>query len=153
MILTTRGSASAYPDPLRRVTYCDLETGKRLKFLTNNFALPALTIAQIYKRRWEVELFFRWIKHAPAHQGVLRNQRKRGQNPDLDRRLGLCTGGHRAQTARHLEASLYQLLQVFSVTLFEKTPILQALQLDNSQNELYDSCQPVESIRLLTGQP
>jgi len=58
VILTTRGSASAYPDPLRRVTYRDLETGKRLKFLASNFALPALTIAQIYKRRWEIELFF-----------------------------------------------------------------------------------------------
>jgi hypothetical protein len=58
VILTTLGSASVYPAPLRRVTYCDPETGKRLKFLTNNFALPALTIAQIYKRRWEIELFF-----------------------------------------------------------------------------------------------
>jgi len=61
VILTALGSASAYPDPLRRVTYCDPETGKRLKFLTNNFTLPALTIAQIYKQRWQVELFFRWV--------------------------------------------------------------------------------------------
>ena len=50
------------PDALRRVSYFDVETGKRLKFLTNNFALPALTIAQIYKPRWQVELFFKWIK-------------------------------------------------------------------------------------------
>jgi hypothetical protein len=59
VILTALGSASVFPDPLRRVTYCDSETGKQLKFLTNNFALPPQTIAQIYKRRWEVELFFR----------------------------------------------------------------------------------------------
>ena len=62
VILTTIGSAQAYPDPLRRVTYYDAEKQKRLRFLTNNFVLPALTIAQIYKYRWQVELFFRWIK-------------------------------------------------------------------------------------------
>jgi hypothetical protein len=58
VILTSFESASAYPDALRRVSYLDKETQKRLKFLTNNFALPALTIAQIYKCRWQVELFF-----------------------------------------------------------------------------------------------
>ena len=58
VILTSVESASVYPDALRRVSYFDAETGKRLKFLTNNFTLPALTIAQIYKQRWQVELFF-----------------------------------------------------------------------------------------------
>src|ERR1019366_6827117 len=62
VILSSFESASAYPDPLRRVSYYDAETNKRLKFLTNNFTLPALTIAQIYKQRWQVELFFKWIK-------------------------------------------------------------------------------------------
>src|ERR1700737_4843212 len=62
VILTAIDSAKAYPDPLRRVSYFDIEKKKRLKFLTNNFALPALTIAQIYKSRWQVELFFKWIK-------------------------------------------------------------------------------------------
>src|SRR5258705_12659617 len=62
VILTSFESASAYPDALRRVSYFDAETKKRLKFLTNNFVLPALTIAQIYKCRWQVELFFKWIK-------------------------------------------------------------------------------------------
>ena len=62
VILTSFESASAYPDALRRVSYFDAETNKRLKFLTNNFVLPALTIAQIYKCRWQVELFFKWIK-------------------------------------------------------------------------------------------
>ena len=61
-ILATTGSAAAYPDALRRASYFDAVTGKRLKFLTDNFTLPALTIAQIYKQRWQVELFFRWIK-------------------------------------------------------------------------------------------
>ena len=62
VILTAIGSAKVYPDALRRVGYFDAETGKRFKFLTNNFTLPALTIAQIYKARWQVELFFKWIK-------------------------------------------------------------------------------------------
>ncbi len=62
VILTSFESASAYPDALRRVSYLDKETHKRLKFLTNNFVLPAFTIAQIYKCRWQVELFFKWIK-------------------------------------------------------------------------------------------
>ena len=62
VILTAIDSAKAYPDTLRRVSYLDVETRRRFKFLTNNFALPAVTIAQIYKARWQVELFFKWIK-------------------------------------------------------------------------------------------
>ena len=62
VILTAIESAKAYPDPLRRVSYFDSRTKKRLQFLTNNFALPALTITQIYKSRWRIELFFKWIK-------------------------------------------------------------------------------------------
>ena len=62
VILTTINSVKAYPDQLRRVSYLDVKTRKRFKFLTNNFTLPALTIALIYKSRWQVELFFKWIK-------------------------------------------------------------------------------------------
>jgi hypothetical protein len=62
VILTAIGSAKVYPDTLRRVSYLDVETRKRFKFLTNNFTLPAVTIAQIYKSRWQVELFFKWVK-------------------------------------------------------------------------------------------
>jgi hypothetical protein len=75
VILTSFESASAYPDALRRVHYLDKETHKRLKFLTNNFVLPAFTIAQIYKCRWQVELFFKWIKQH------LRIKAKRWQSP------------------------------------------------------------------------
>jgi Domain of unknown function (DUF4372)/Transposase DDE domain len=98
VILSSFESASVYPDPLRKVSYYDAETGKRLKFLTNNFALPALTIAQIYKQRWQVELF-QMDQAAPADQGLLRHQRERGENANLDRGVGLCAGGDRAQTA------------------------------------------------------
>jgi len=138
VILTTRGSASFYPDPLRRVTYCDPETGKRLKFLTNNFTLPALTIAQIYKKRWEVELFFRWIKQhlrIKAFFGTSENAVKTQIWIAVSAYVLVAIVRKRLR----IEASLYQLLQVFSVTLLEKTPILQALQPDDFQNDLYNS--------------
>ena len=73
------------------------KTGKGLVFLTNNFDLPALTIAQLYKCRWQVELFFKWIKQNLRIKHFLRHHRQRGQDPGLDRRLRLCAGGHRAQ--------------------------------------------------------
>jgi IS4 transposase len=65
VVLTAIESAKAYPDPLRRVNYTDLGTGKHLGFLTNNFTLPALTIARLYKTRWQVELFLKWVKQPP----------------------------------------------------------------------------------------
>jgi hypothetical protein len=142
VILTALGSASVYPDPLRRVTYCDPETGKRLKFLTNNFTLPAQTIAQIYKRRWEVELFFRWIKQhlrIKAFFGTSENAVK----TQIWIAVSVYVLVAIVRKRLKLEASLYQLLQVLSVTLFEKTPILRALQpcdfnddLDDSANQL-----------------
>src|ERR1022692_1715500 len=127
VILTAIESVKAYPDALRRVSYLDAETNKRLKFLTNNFALPALTIAQIYKCRWQVELFFKWIKQhlrIKAFYGTSENAVKTQiwiavsiylLVAIIRKRLGL-------------EASLYQMLQILSVTLFEKTPISCALQ-------------------------
>jgi len=138
VILTAIDSAKAYPDALRRVSYLDVETRKRFKFLTNNFALPALTIAQSYKCRWQVELFFKWIKQhlrIKAFYGTSENAVKTQiwiavsvyvLVAIIRKRLGL-------------EASLYQILQVLSVTLFEKTPILQALQPSDSQENLLDS--------------
>src|SRR6266513_121121 len=135
VILTAIDSAKAYPDPLRRVTYFDAEKEKRLKFLTNNFALPALTIAQIYKCRWQVELFFKWIKQhlrIKAFYGTSENAVKTQiwiavsvyvLVAILRKRLGL-------------EASLYQILEILSLTLFEKVPILQALEASDSQENL-----------------
>ena len=138
VILTAIGSASVYPDPLRRVTYCDPETGKRLKFLTNNFTLPAQTIAQIYKRRWEVELFFRWVKmhlRIKAFFGTSENAVK----AQIWIAVSVYVLVAIVRKRLKLEASLYQLLQVLSVTLFEKTPILQALQPCDFHDDLYDS--------------
>ena len=135
VVLTSRSSATAYPHPLRRVTYCDPETGKRLKFLTNNFALPALAIAEIYKKRWAVELFFRWIKQhlrIKAFFGTSENAVK----TQIWIAVSVYVLVAIVRKRLGIEASLYQLLQIFSVTLFEKTPILRTLQRDGFQEEL-----------------
>jgi hypothetical protein len=127
VILTSFESASAYPDALRRVSYFDAETNKRLKFLTNNFALPALTIAQIYKCRWQVELFFKWIKQhlrIKAFYGTSENAVK----TQIWIAVSVYVLVAIVRKRLELEASLYQTLQILSVTLFEKTPIVCALQ-------------------------
>ena len=137
VILSSLASAAAYPDTLRKVSYFDAERNKRLKFLTNNFTLPALTIAQIYQCRWQVELFFKWIKQhlrIKAFYGTSENAVKTQiwiavlvyvLVAIIRKRLGL-------------EASLYQILQILSVTLFEKTPILRALRASDSCPDLPD---------------
>jgi len=127
VILTSFESASAYPDALRRVSYFDAETNKRLKFLTNNFVLPALTIAQIYKCRWQVELFFKWIKQhlrIKAFYGTSENAVKTQIWIAVSMYVLVAIVRKRLE----LDASLYQILQILSVSLFEKTPISCALQ-------------------------
>ena len=127
VILSSFESASVYPDALRKVSYCDAETGKRLKFLTNNFTLPALTIAQIYKQRWQVELFFKWIKQhlrIKAFYGTSENAVK----TQIWIAVSVYVLVAIVRKRLGLEASLYQILQILSLTLFEKTPILCALQ-------------------------
>ena len=139
VLLSSIESASVYPDALRRVSYCDAETGKRLKFLTNNFTLPALTIAQIYKQRWQVELFFKWIKQhlrIKAFYGTSENAVK----TQIWIAVSVYVLVAIVRKRLGLENSLYQILQILSVTLFEKTPILQALDAPGSNTELLDSC-------------
>ena len=135
VILTAIESAKVYPDPLRRVSYFDPEKDKRLKFLTNNFALPALTIAQIYKSRWAVELFFKWIKQhlrIKSFYGTSENAVK--TQIWIAVSTYLLVAILRKQLG--LEASLYQILQILSVTLFEKVPVLRALEATDSQYDL-----------------
>jgi hypothetical protein len=127
VILTAIDSVKVYPEPMRRVSYLDVETRKRFKFLTNNFTLPAVTIAQIYKSRWQVELFFKWIKQhlrIKAFYGTSENAVK--TQIWIAVSVYVLVAIIRKQLG--LELSLYQILQILSVTLFEKTPILQALQ-------------------------
>jgi Domain of unknown function (DUF4372)/Transposase DDE domain len=138
VILTSFESASVYPDAFRRVTYLDAETKKRFKFLTNNFNLPAHVIAQIYKCRWGVELFFKWIKQN------LRIKKFYGSSENaVKTQIWIAVSVYvLAAIARKrlgLESSLYQILQIFSVTIFEKVPILQLIEAFDSQSELLDN--------------
>ena len=138
VILTNIESAKVYPDPLRRVSYLDVENQRRLKFLTNNFQLPALMIAQIYKCRWQVELFFKWIKQhlrIKAFYGTSDNAVKTQiwiavsvyvLVAIIRKRLGL-------------KMSLYQILQIFSITLLEKMPISCVLEAFDSHSNLLDN--------------
>jgi hypothetical protein len=138
VVLATIGSASVYPEALRRVSYFDSVTGKRLIFLTNNFTLPALTIAQIYKQRWQVELFFKWIKQhlrIKAFYGTSENAVK----TQIWIAVSVYVLVAIIRKRLELKASLYQILQILSLTLFEKTPILQALQPSGSESDLYGS--------------
>jgi hypothetical protein len=141
VILTAFDSAKVYPDSLRRVSYLDIETKKRGKFLTNNFVLPALTIAQIYKCGWQVELFFKWIKQhlrIKVFYGTSENAVKTQIWIAVSAYVLVAIARKRLE----LDATLYQILQVLSVTLFEKTPILQAFQtFDLKANFLEDANQ------------
>ena len=115
-----------YPVPLRRIGYRDLKTGKALVFLTNNFTVPALIIAQLYHGRWQIELFFKWIKQH------LRIKAFYGTSPNAVRTqiwsaIAVYLLVALLKKRLHLNSSLYTILQILSLTLFEKTPILQAL--------------------------
>jgi hypothetical protein len=137
VVLTAIGSATVYPEALRRVSYLDVETRKRFKFLTNNFILPAVTIAQIYKSRWQVELFFKWIKQhlrIKAFYGTSENAVK----TQIWIAVSVYVLVAIVRKRLLLSISLYQVLQILSVTLFEKTPILQALQPPDSQEDSPD---------------
>lgn len=137
VILTTIESAKAYPDPLRRISYLDLETKKRLRFLTNNFLLPAVTIAQIYKCRWQVELFFKWIKmhlRIKAFYGTSENAVK----TQIWIAVSIYVLVAIVRKRLGLEMSLYQILQILSIALLEKMPILSVLEAFDSRSDLPD---------------
>jgi hypothetical protein len=119
-------TATLYPVPLRRITYVDPETTQRFVFLTNHFTLPALQIAQLYKCRWQVELFFKWIKQhlrIKAFYGTSVNAVK----TQVWIAISVYVLVALLKKAHHLDRSLYELLQILSVTLFERMPIHQAL--------------------------
>jgi Transposase DDE domain/Domain of unknown function (DUF4372) len=147
VILTAINSVKAYPDQLRRVSYLDVKTRRRFKFLTNNFALPAHTIAQIYKSRWQVELFFKWIKQhlrIKAFFGTSENAVK----TQIWIAVSVYVLVAIVRKRLGLEASLYQILQILSVTLFEKTAILQALQPSDSQDDSVHSANQLNLFEL-----
>jgi len=131
-----------YPEKLRRIGFYDADRNKRLVFLTNNFVLPALTIARLYKCRWQVELFFKWIKQhlrIKVFYGTSENAVK----TQIWIAISVYVLVAIVKKRLNLKPSLYTILQILSVTLFEKMPILQALstttwlnQDDDSRNQL-----------------
>jgi len=115
-----------YPDPLRRIGYRDPTTGKSLIFLTNNFTVPALTITQLYRGRWQIELFFKWLKQP------LRIKAFYGTSPNAVRTqvwsaIAVYLLVAILKKRLHLNARRYTILQILSLTLFEKMPVSQAL--------------------------
>jgi len=123
--LTGTTSHKDYPEHLRRIRFKDPETGKTLVFLTNNFALPAATICALYKARWQVELFFKWIKQH------LRIKKFYGNTENaVKSQIWIAVSVYVlvaiVKKRLNLDASLYTLLQILSVTLFEKMPLQQA---------------------------
>ena len=133
IVLAGPKSSRLYPEPLRRVVFYDVEHRRRLVLLTNNFTLPALMIAQLYKCRWQVELFFKWIKQH------LRIKAFYGTNDNAVKTqvwIAISVYVLIAIVRKELgvERSMYEILQVLSLTLFEKMPLFQALTVQNQPN-------------------
>ena len=131
-------SIEHYPDRFRRVSYTDPETGKSLVFLTNNFDLPALIIAQLYKCRWRVELFFKWIKQN------LRIKHFFGTTDNAVKTqvwIAVCVYVLVAILRKELglAVSLSQILQILSVNVFEQLPLAELVAESASQNDTLDS--------------
>ena len=126
IVLAGVKSSQSYPEALRRIHYYDIETGKRFVFLTNNFVLPALSIAQLYKCRRQIELFFKWIKQH------LRIKAFYGTSPNAVRTqiwiaISVYVLVAIVKKELKIERSLSEILQILSVNPFEKTPVLQLL--------------------------
>lgn len=132
-------TSQAYPDTLRRISYVDTDTRKRLVFLTNNFSLPALTIAHLYKCRWRVELFFKWIKQylrIKAFFGTSQNAVKTQIWIAISVYLLVAI----LKKELKIDRSLGEILQILSITLFEKVSMNQVLTRFHLQHEDSQSC-------------
>jgi hypothetical protein len=137
IVLTGIHSAHDYPVPLRRVSYRDPETGQKLDFLTNDFSLPALTIARLYRLRWQVELFFKWIKQH------LRIKSFFGTSDNAVRtQIWIAISVYLlvaiARKRLGIERDLYTILQILSVYAFEKAPLAQVLSSPDYTLEIAD---------------
>lgn len=126
VVLAIPASAERYPDKLRRVRFRDMETGKAYTFLTNDFTLPALTIAQLYKSRWQVEIFFKWIKQHWRIK-VFYGRSANAVKTQLWIAISVYVLVAIVKKRLKLEHDLYTLLQILSLCLVEKVPLLQAL--------------------------
>jgi len=138
IMLTGFYSLKDYPDKLRRIKYYDSETEKTLVFLTNNFTLPALTIAKLYRCRWQVELFFKWIKQnlrIKSFYGTSENAVK----TQIWIAVSVYVLVAILKKRLNLPASLYTILQILSVSIFERTPLLQLLTETTLAQEIVES--------------
>ena len=134
IILTLAATFETYPEKLRLIKFVDPKTGKCLKFLTNNFMLPAITIALLYKSRWKVELFFKWIKQhlrIKAFFGTSENAVKTQVWIAISNYVLVAI----VKKNLGLKASLYTILQILSVTMFEKDHLLQVLTENANVND------------------
>lgn len=132
-----------YPEGLRRIRYFDAEKEKRLVFLSNAFDLPALLVAHLFKQRWQIEIFFKWIKQhlrIKSFFGTTENAVK----TQIWIAISIYVLVAILKKRLALDQSLYTILQVLSVTLFEKTPILQALQRFDCKNETPPECKQLD---------
>ena len=133
IVLAGPKTSRLYPDPLRRISFFDEGNERRFVFLTNNFTLPALTIAKLYKCRWQVELFFKWIKqnlHIKSFYGTSDNAVK----TQVWIAISVYVLVAIVKKELGLERSLSEILQILSLNLFEKTPIFQALSEQKPQD-------------------
>ncbi len=132
IVLAGPKTSRLYPDPLRRISFHDAENDRRFVFLTNDFTLPALTIAKLYKCRWQVELFFKWIKqnlHIKSFYGTSDN----AVRTQVWIAISVYVLVAIVKKELRLKRSLSEILQILSLTLFEKTPVFQALREQNPQ--------------------
>ena len=139
IVLTTKKSRAAYPDTLRRVSYVDLDTKKRFVYITNIFTVSAITVADIYKQRWQVELFFRWIKQH------LRIKTFYGTSPNaVKTQIWIAISIYLLvailKKRLDLPGSLHTILQILEVNIFEKRPIIQIVKDAYKQEPEPHSC-------------
>ena len=139
IVLTGPKSKTEYPEPLRRVRFYDRENDRHLIFLTNNFLLPALTIAKLYKLRWQVELFFRWIKQnlrIKSFYGTSEN----AVRTQIWVAIAIYALVAIIRKRMDLKPPLYNILQILSVTAFEKVPLNQLLTETDDHDSMVADC-------------
>ncbi|VAX16571.1 hypothetical protein MNBD_IGNAVI01-2520 [hydrothermal vent metagenome] len=134
IVFTNYYSAKDYPDKLRRIKYFNAEKNKKLVFLTNNFSVPAITIALLYKQRWQVELFFRWIKQHLRIKSIF-GYSANAVKPQIWIAVSAYVLLAIVKKQLKIDVSLYTFLQVISISIFEKTPIFQLFQHDHYKTE------------------
>jgi IS4 transposase len=126
VMLNVYYSREGFPDPLRRIKIRDAESGKTVVLLTNNFALPALTIGELYRCRWQVELFFKWIKQHLRIKAFFGTS-EHAVKTQIWIAVSVYVLVAIIKKRLNLDASLYELLQILSLTMFERTPLHQLL--------------------------